>query len=181
VLFHCSVSPRQFTALKLCIPFHPTGCGLLGLSLVAAFGCSALITDTQQVLSLVRDNIQRNAAQLEPHPPLAMPLDWESASHLRAVAAKGPFDLLVATDVVGCPRRPLRAAHACTQAAYDVHAWVEENASVLGTVRRYSPSAWWSLCWTVCVRFAERPRVHSRPRWCFCACRSARRRHSRCS
>ena len=117
----CSVPPH---ALNLCMHLHHTGCGLLGLSLAAAFGCSAVITDTQQVLSLVRDNIQRNAAHLEPHPPLAMPLDWESASDLRAVSAKGTFDLLVATDVVR-PRRPLRPAHVLRRhATYIV--WAEE-------------------------------------------------------
>jgi hypothetical protein len=85
--------------------FVITGCGLLGLSLAAAFACSAVITDVEQVLPLVRGNVQRNLPQL-PQPPRVMPLDWQSAADLRAVVAHGPFDVLVATDVVRLLKQP---------------------------------------------------------------------------
>ena len=49
--------------------------------------------------------------------PRCMPLDWEDAEHLAAVAALGPFDVILATDVVFSARLVdplLRCLEACS-------------------------------------------------------------------
>eukprot|EP00959_Pyramimonas_sp_CCMP1952_P255455 5335870-Pyramimonas_sp.AAC.1 len=60
-----------------------------------------VLTDTEAVLPLLQRNIDRNASCLEAtRVPTALPLDWESGPQLRQVVARGPFDVVVATDVV---------------------------------------------------------------------------------
>eukprot|EP00854_Cymbomonas_tetramitiformis_P002739 gene2739-3517_t len=74
------------------------GCGLLGLVL-STMKCSVVLTDAPPALPLLRRNVAENADKLT-FPAKVLPLDWESSSDLNAVKEHGPFDLLVATDVV---------------------------------------------------------------------------------
>ncbi|KAK3282319.1 hypothetical protein CYMTET_9944 [Cymbomonas tetramitiformis] len=80
------------------------GCGLLGLVL-STMKCSVVLTDAPPALPLLRRNVAENADKLT-FPAKVLPLDWESSSDLNAVKEHGPFDLLVATDVVFAERSP---------------------------------------------------------------------------
>ena len=104
------------------------GCGLAGLAAASAGAASVLLTDHPDALPLLRRNVERNAtsagdgdgdvprgrpgdddASLEPSETrirrpgdacAVAPLDWTDASHLAAVEASGPFDVILAADVV---------------------------------------------------------------------------------
>jgi predicted nicotinamide N-methyase len=95
------------------------GCGLLGMATAVMGARRVVLTDHPDAMPLLRRNVERNAdvlqkkkeekkkakrAKEEPSStsPVArcMPLDWEDQNHLDAVAALGPYDLILATDVV---------------------------------------------------------------------------------
>lgn len=72
------------------------GCGLLGLTL-AKLGCQVLLTDQGSALQNLSANV---AAAGEASGAKAAQLAWGDASDLAAVCEQGPFDLVVASDVV---------------------------------------------------------------------------------
>jgi hypothetical protein len=51
--------------------------------------CKVVLTDVEQVLPLMVKNISRNESKLK-HCPVALPMDWECAAHVQAVAEHGP-------------------------------------------------------------------------------------------
>ena len=77
-----------------------SGCGLLGIAL-AHLGCSVLLTETADALP----NLVRN---VESNQPLAAgggscaaaQLHWGDEVDTRSAVARGPWDVLVGTDVV---------------------------------------------------------------------------------
>lgn len=76
------------------------GCGLLGIALAHA-GCDVLLTEQGTAMDNLSANVAANA------PPetsggacAAAPLSWTEDGELDAVAARGPWQVLVGTDVV---------------------------------------------------------------------------------
>mmetsp|Transcript_32724 Transcript_32724/g.84854 ORF Transcript_32724/g.84854 Transcript_32724/m.84854 type:complete len:313 (-) Transcript_32724:8-946(-) len=78
------------------------GCGLVGLSL-AALGCSTVCTDVGPVLPLLRRNVHRNKGVVSGKVDVAE-LDWTNDEHLRNLAQRAPYDVIVGTDVVFAQR-----------------------------------------------------------------------------
>lgn len=67
--------------------------------------CSVVLTDVAEVMPLLKGNIDRNKARLQVSESVtAMPLDWENSAELSSVCASGPYDVIVATDVVFAER-----------------------------------------------------------------------------
>ena len=76
------------------------GCGLLGLSLAAA-GARVLLTETAEAMSNLEHNVSQNPPRAARGGAVATAtLHWGDAGHMAQVAARGPFDLLLGTDVV---------------------------------------------------------------------------------
>eukprot|EP00928_Gymnodinium_smaydae_P078961 TRINITY_DN63007_c0_g1_i1.p1 TRINITY_DN63007_c0_g1~~TRINITY_DN63007_c0_g1_i1.p1 ORF type:complete len:353 (-),score=99.00 TRINITY_DN63007_c0_g1_i1:8-1030(-) len=81
------------------------GCGLLGLSL-ARLGCRVVLTEQPSALANLRSNVKAQRALMRGEDGACegsartMQLTWGDADDLAAVRAKGPFDLVVASDVV---------------------------------------------------------------------------------
>lgn len=76
------------------------GCGLLGVALAHA-GCDVLLTEQESAMANLSANVAANA------PPkasggvcAAAPLSWLDDCELEAVAARGPWQVLIGTDVV---------------------------------------------------------------------------------
>lgn len=82
------------------------GCGLLGLAL-ARLGCEVVLTEQPAALANLKANAKRaraTSAEGGARPPRAMRLSWGDAAHAAAVRARGPFDFVVASDVVFAER-----------------------------------------------------------------------------
>ena len=76
------------------------GCGLLGLSLAAA-GARVLLTETAEAMSNLEHNVGQNPPRAARGGAVATAtLHWGDAEHMAQAAARGPFDLLLGTDVV---------------------------------------------------------------------------------
>ncbi|CAK0828992.1 unnamed protein product, partial [Prorocentrum cordatum] len=77
------------------------GCGLLGLAL-ARLGCRAVLTEQPAALANLRANVGAYAAAggARRGAATAAQLVWGNAEDAAAVAQMGPFDLVVASDVV---------------------------------------------------------------------------------
>jgi len=76
------------------------GCGLLGLSLAAA-GADVVLTETASAMPNLEHNVRENP------PPTSrggssstQTLHWGDEAHVASARARGPFDLLLGTDVV---------------------------------------------------------------------------------
>ena len=106
------------------------GAGLLGLAVAARGAKATVLTDHPNAMPLLERNVRRNSALFETRAelvgkkrkkrgdanadtettttttstskskPKCMPLDWTNDAHVDAVAAEGPFDIILATDVV---------------------------------------------------------------------------------
>ena len=103
------------------------GTGLLGLAAAASGAKRVVLTDHPDAMPLLTRNVERNAEALagagdgdgdgdgdetgdgtgDAHAsrrrrriPKCLPLDWTDDAHLDAVADLGPFDVVLATDVV---------------------------------------------------------------------------------
>ena len=102
------------------------GAGLLGLAVAARGAKATVLTDHPNAMPLLERNVRRNSALFETRAepvgvkrkkrhrdanadtaktkskskPECMPLDWTNDAHVDAVAAEGPFDIILATDVV---------------------------------------------------------------------------------
>jgi hypothetical protein len=72
------------------------GCGLLGL-VAASLGARVTLTDRPCVMPLMEQNARHNG--FEPDQVTVMPLQWGTDTDMDQVAAVGPCDLVVATDV----------------------------------------------------------------------------------
>ena len=106
------------------------GAGLLGLAVAARGAKATVLTDHPNAMPLLERNVRRNSALFETRAelvgkkrkkrgdanadtettttttstskskPKCMPLDWTNDAHVDAVAREGPFDIILATDVV---------------------------------------------------------------------------------
>ena len=82
------------------------GCALVGLVVARDHGFKrVVVTDQEKVLAdVTRANVAMNVEALEARGastvPRAMALDWEKEEELDAVAAAGPFDVVLGTDVL---------------------------------------------------------------------------------
>jgi len=80
------------------------GCGLLGLAL-SQLGCEVLLTEQPVALGNLRANIESHVAGVTGGGPVeAAQLVWGDRSDITAVCERGPFDLVVASDVVFATR-----------------------------------------------------------------------------
>lgn len=77
------------------------GTGVAGLA-AARQGAEVFVTDLPEMLPLLAANIGANslAARAE-----AMPLRWGNEYDLEAALARGPFDLVIGTDILYAPER----------------------------------------------------------------------------
>lgn len=84
-----------------------SGCGLLGLAL-ARLGCDVVLTDQPSALANLRANARTFVASSTSGKPSGtvkvMPLDWAKEEDITAARKHGPFDLVVASDVVFASR-----------------------------------------------------------------------------
>eukprot|EP00667_Euglena_gracilis_P018646 EG_transcript_19827 len=104
------------------------GCGLLGLVL-ARLGCRVVLTEQPATLPTLRRNVAANLAATAGR-ATALPLFWGDARDIEAVAAHGPFDLVVGTDVFFSPPlvEPLLATiHQLTGPSSTVYLCMQER------------------------------------------------------
>ena len=80
------------------------GCGLLGLVLARDFAFDEVVmTDQSRVLeNVTRENVEMNRKEIGGAATAlhVMALDWEVEEELKAVSERGPFDVVVGTDVL---------------------------------------------------------------------------------
>jgi predicted nicotinamide N-methyase len=79
------------------------GCGLLGLVLARDFGFDEVVmTDQSRVLeNVTRANVEMNRTKVLAMTKLrVMALDWELEEELSPVRERGPYDVVVGTDVL---------------------------------------------------------------------------------
>mmetsp|Transcript_102596 Transcript_102596/g.235385 ORF Transcript_102596/g.235385 Transcript_102596/m.235385 type:complete len:308 (+) Transcript_102596:25-948(+) len=117
--------PRTLRCLEV-----GAGCGLVGLSL-AALGCSVVCTDTGPALPLLRRNVDRNRGVVGGKVDV-VGLDWTDDEQLRILARRGPYDVIVGTDVVFAQRlvQPLlRVLHTLSGANTLIWICVQERCS----------------------------------------------------
>ena len=80
-----------------------SGTGIVGLAAAASDVFDHIVlTDLPSVVPLLKANAEANADVAE-YPIECLPLRWEDESQLAAVAARGPYDLIVAGDVLYRP------------------------------------------------------------------------------
>jgi len=76
------------------------GVGVLG-ALAARAGAATVMTDVAGVaFGACARNVERNKDAFGDRTPVVMALDWEDVDALKLVAATGPFDVVLGTDVV---------------------------------------------------------------------------------
>jgi len=94
------------------------GCGLMGLAL-ARLGCRVFLTEQPTAMDNLRSNVAAHLASSSADRAKALQLVWGDATDIAAVRAKGPFDLIVASDVVFAARfvKPLLETIAALLAA----------------------------------------------------------------
>ncbi|KAK0603104.1 hypothetical protein LWI29_001486 [Acer saccharum] len=81
------------------------GCGVAGFGM-ALLGCNVVATDQNEVLPLLKRNVERNTSTITQMNPSSdsfgsiqvAELDWGNEDHLKAVGP--PFDYIIGTDVV---------------------------------------------------------------------------------
>eukprot|EP00668_Euglena_longa_P016569 GGOE01020843.1.p2 GENE.GGOE01020843.1~~GGOE01020843.1.p2 ORF type:complete len:284 (-),score=72.25 GGOE01020843.1:73-924(-) len=121
ILPKCQTSPP--TVLEV-----GAGCGLLGLVL-AHYGCRVVLTDQPSTVpSLCRNAIANEVATA--NRAAVLPLFWGSKEDIEAVATKGPFDIVVGTDVFFSPAlvEPLLATiHKLTTPLSTVYLCMQER------------------------------------------------------
>jgi predicted nicotinamide N-methyase len=97
-------SPKRFTADALRgrrVLDLGAGCGLVSLVLACVGGAHVVATDLPSVLPRLARNLRANASVAVASGQLrALPFDWTSPDDAAVIAALGPFDLVVGTDVV---------------------------------------------------------------------------------
>tara|TARA_B110001452_G_scaffold179507_1_gene150669 strand:- start:2573 stop:3493 length:921 start_codon:yes stop_codon:yes gene_type:complete len=119
------------------------GCGLLGVALAHA-GCDVLLTEQESAMANLSANVAANA------PPeasggacAAASLSWIDDGELEAVAARGPWQVLVGTDVVykaELVRPLLRTLWRCADS--ETKCWLclqERDADAHATLLRLAP------------------------------------------
>jgi len=83
------------------------GCGLLGLAL-SRLGCSVVQTDQPSALANLRANaeahVAASAGSVESGPVDVLRLEWGNTADIAAALEQGPFDFVVASDVVFASR-----------------------------------------------------------------------------
>ena len=102
--------PRRLRCLEV-----GAGCGLLGL-LVAHLGCDVLITEQPSAMANLRANVAANPATSVGGTAAAAQLSWTDDAEVAAAAGRGPWDLLLGTDIVYSLELVdplLRTLHAC--------------------------------------------------------------------
>ena len=108
------------------------GCGLLGAAL-ARLGCEVLVTEQPSAMANLRANVEANqppASSSGGGSLAAAQLSWADEGEVAAAAARGPWDLLVGTDVVYSAEAVeplLRALHACARKATVVWLCLQER------------------------------------------------------
>lgn len=76
------------------------GCGLLGISLADA-GADVLLTETAAAMPNLEHNVAANPPQrIRGGSSATATLHWGDPAHIASAVARGPFDVLVGTDVV---------------------------------------------------------------------------------
>jgi len=80
-----------------------SGCGLLGLAL-ARLDCKVTLTEQPAAMGNLKANVAAHKAASGGGLPKAMQLSWGEEADIAAVSARGPFDLVVASDVVFATR-----------------------------------------------------------------------------
>ena len=84
------------------------GAGLVGMVCKKLGAKKVVLSDHPNAIALLRKNVQRNFhSNQEPGTDTdttddisVLPLDWRDEQHLAAVLKNGPYDVVVATDVV---------------------------------------------------------------------------------
>ena len=147
------------------------GAGLLGLAVAARGAKATVLTDHPNAMPLLERNVRRNSALFEPvgkkrkkrgdanadaettttttskskSKPKCMPLDWTNDAHVDAVAREGPFEIILATDVVFNETlvTPLLAAiRACGGPRTVAYVCIQERcAAAFNAFRRLASSA----------------------------------------
>ena len=79
-----------------------SGSGTVGLVCAALGARKVVITDQPEALTLIRDNVKRNAEQLRGSDVAVLPCTWGDQTHIAALleATGGEFDVVVACEVV---------------------------------------------------------------------------------
>ena len=77
------------------------GCGLTGIAL-ARSGAAAevLLTEVAGAMDNLRRNVEANPVADDRYPCRAAALDWTNDAEVAAVAARGPWDVILGTDVI---------------------------------------------------------------------------------
>ena len=99
------------------------GCGLLGLAL-AHLGCDVLVTEQASAMANLRANLEANPPPASTGGMIdAAPMCWTDARDVASTSARGPWDVIVGTDVVYAidPVVPLLTTlHACASPRSEV-------------------------------------------------------------
>lgn len=94
---------RVGSSEKLNVVELGAGCGLLGLSL-SRLGCRVLLTEQPIALNNLKANVKAHKAAGASRSLRSASLTWGDAADLEKASLRGPFDLVVGSDVVFATR-----------------------------------------------------------------------------